>query len=139
MIDQKQLIGEVAAKNGIRLEPDDPAFALVTLNEAVLQDASATLTQEIRQVLKSFTESLAKTEHRAGKALAQDVKTAAAGLRRELNSDIEKASLKANELVTMVSAANARPAIMKWMVVGSVAALLLFVCGVLVGLKMVEH
>ena len=50
MIDQRQLIGQVAAKNGIRLEPDDPAFALVTLNEAVLQDASAALTQEIRQV-----------------------------------------------------------------------------------------
>src|SRR5215211_1840199 len=115
MIDQKQLIGRVAAKNGIRLEPDDPAFALVTLNEAVLQDASAALTQEIRQVLKSFTESLAKTEHRAGKALAQDVKTAAAELRRQLNSEIEKASLKANELVTTVSAANARPAIVKWM------------------------
>ena len=54
MIDQKQLIGHVAAKNGIRLEPDDPAFALVTLNEAVLQDASAALTQEIRQVLNEF-------------------------------------------------------------------------------------
>jgi hypothetical protein len=33
MIDQKHLIGQVAAKNGIRLEPDDPAFALVTLND----------------------------------------------------------------------------------------------------------
>lgn len=93
------MIGQVAAKNGIRLEPDDPAFALVTLNEAVLQDALASLTQDIRQVLNSFTESLAKTEHRAGKALAQDVKTAAAELRQELNSDIEKASLKANEFV----------------------------------------
>jgi len=38
-----------------------------------------------------------------------------------------------------VSAANARPIIVKWMAVGSVAALLLFVCGVIVGLKMVEH
>ena len=104
MVDQKQLIGQVAAKNGIRLEPNDPAFALVTLNEAVLQDASVALTQEIRQLLNSFTESLAKTEHRAGKALAQDVRTAAAELRRELNSAIEKASLKANELLTMVRA-----------------------------------
>lgn len=43
MIDQKQLIGQVAAKNGIRLEPDDPAFALVTLNEAVLQHTAAAL------------------------------------------------------------------------------------------------
>ena len=139
MVDQKQLIGQVAAKNGIRLEPDDPAFALVTLNEAVLQDASAALTQEIRQVLNSFTESLAKTEHRAGKALAQDVKMAAAELRRELNSDIERASLKADELVMKVSAANARPAIVKWAALGSLAALLLFLCGVVVGLKMVEH
>ena len=113
MIDQKQLIGQVAAKNGIRLEPDDPAFALVTLNEAVLQDASAALTQEIRQVLNSFAESLAKTEHRAGKVLAQDVKTAAAELRRDLNADVERASLKANDLVMKVSAATVRPAIVK--------------------------
>src|SRR5688500_12059458 len=118
MVDQRQLIGEVAARNGIRLEPDDPAFALVTLNEAVLQDASAGLAQEIRQVLNGFAESLAKTEHRAGKALAQDVKTAAAELRRELNSDVERASLKATELVMKVNAANRRPAIMKWMVIG---------------------
>src|SRR3954454_14052065 len=101
MIDQQQLIGKVAAKNGIRLEPDDPAFALVTLNEAVLQDASATLTQEIREVLTSFTESLSKTENRAGKTLAQEVRTAAAELRRELNDDIEAASRKANELVVV--------------------------------------
>jgi hypothetical protein len=138
-MDQKQLIGHVAAKNGIRLEPDDPAFALVTLNEAVLLDASIALTQEVRQVLNSFTESLAKTEHRAGKALAQDVKTAAAELRRELNTDIERASLKANELVMKVGAANTRPAIVKWTAVGSLAALLLFLCGVVVGLKIVEH
>ena len=139
MIDQKQLIGQVAAKNGIRLEPDDPAFALLTLNEAVLQDASAALTQEIRQVLNTFTESVAKTEHRAGKALAQDVKTAAAELRRELNDDVERASLKANDLVMKVSAATTRPAIVKWAAVGSLAALLLFLCGVVVGLKMGEH
>src|SRR6185436_14731201 len=102
-------------------------------------DASSALMQEMRQVLNSFAESLAKTEHRAGKALAQDVKTAAAELRRELNSDIEKASLNANELVMKVSAANARPAIIKWAAVGLLAAVLLFLCGVIVGLKIMEH
>lgn len=138
MIDQQQLIGHVAAKNGIRLEPDDPAFALVTLNEVVLQGASEALTQELRQMLNSFSEAVAKTEHRAGKALAQEVKTVAAVLRHELNSDIERASLKANELVTKVSAANARQVIVKWAAAGSLAALLLFLCGVILGLKMVE-
>ena len=139
MIDQKRLIGEVAAKNGIRLEPDDPAFALVTLNEIVLQDTVAALTHEIRSSLHSFAESLAKTENRAGKVLAHDVKVAAAELRRELNSDIENASLKAHELVNKVSAVNSRPVMMKWLATGSLAALLLFLCGVIVGRTMLGN
>ena len=139
MIDQKRLIGEVAAKNGIRLEPDDPAFALVTLNEMVLQDTVAALTHEIRSSLQSFAESLAKTENRAGKALAHDVKVAAAELRRELNSDIENASLKAHELVNKMSAVNSRPVMVKWLATGSLAALLLFLCGVVVGRTMLGN
>jgi hypothetical protein len=136
MIDQKRLIGEVAAKNGIRLEPDDPAFALVTLNEIVLQDTVAALTHEIRSSLHSFAESLAKTENRAGKVLAHDVKVAAAELRRELNSDIENASLKAHEIVNKVSAVNSSAVMVKWLATGSLAALLLFLCGVIVGRTM---
>jgi hypothetical protein len=139
MIDQKRLIGEVAAKNGIRLEPDDPAFALVTLNEIVLQDTVAALTQEMRSSLHGFAESLAKTENRAGKVLAHDVKVAAAELRRELNSDIENASLKAHELVNKVSAVNSSPVIVKWLATGSLAALLLFLCGVIVGRTMLGN
>jgi hypothetical protein len=139
MIDQKRLIGEVAAKNGIRLEPDDPAFALVTLNEIVLQDTVAALTHEIRSSLHSFAESLAKTENRAGKVLAHDVKVAAAELRRELNSDIENASLKAHELVNKVSAVNSSPVMVKWLATGSLAALLLFLCGVIVGRTMLGN
>ena len=139
MIDQKRLIGEVAAKNGIRLEPDDPAFALVTLNEIVLQDTVAALTHEIRSSLHSFAESLAKTENRAGKVLAHDVKVAAAELRRELNSDIENASLKAHELVNKVSAVNSRSVMVKWLATGSLAALLLFLCGVVVGRTMLGN
>jgi hypothetical protein len=139
MIDQKRLIGEVAAKNGIRLEPGDPAFALITLNEIVLQDTVAALTLEIRSSLQSFAESLAKTENRAGKVLAQDVKVAAAELRRELNSDIENASLKAHELVIKVSAVNSRPVMVRWLATGSLAALLLFLCGVVVGRTMLRN
>ena len=139
MIDQKRLIGEVAAKNGIRLEPNDPAFALVTLNEIVLQDTVAALTHEIRSSLHSFAESLAKTENRAGKVLAHDVKVAAAELRRELNSDIENASLKAHELVNKVSAVNSSPVTVKWLATGSLAALLLFLCGVIVGRTMLGN
>ena len=40
MFDVKQLIGEVAAQNGIRVEPNDPLFALVTMNKIVLDQAT---------------------------------------------------------------------------------------------------
>ena len=38
MTDRKRMIGEVAARHGIRLEEDDPAFLLVTLAELAMQE-----------------------------------------------------------------------------------------------------
>ena len=35
--DVMALIGEVAARHGITLRPDDPVFALVTVNQLVLE------------------------------------------------------------------------------------------------------
>lgn len=40
MPDMKQMISEVAAENGIRIEPGDPLFALVTLNRLVLEESA---------------------------------------------------------------------------------------------------
>ena len=40
MLDTKRLIAEVVARNGIRIDPDDPAFALVTLVQLVLEESS---------------------------------------------------------------------------------------------------
>ena len=133
MLDVKRLIGEVAAKNGIRLESDDPAFALVTLNQLVLEETVCQLNEQIASTLHQFTDALNKAENRAGKVLAQDVKAAAAELRKELNEDITKASLKARELVAEVSRAHSRPVMYKWMALGIVTALLSFVGGMLAG------
>jgi hypothetical protein len=44
-LDTKALIGEVAARHGVTLKPDDPAFALVTLNHLVLEQAVAGLNE----------------------------------------------------------------------------------------------
>jgi len=45
--DIKILIGEVAARHGVTLRPDDPAFVLVTVNQLVLEQAIAELVQRI--------------------------------------------------------------------------------------------
>jgi hypothetical protein len=136
-MDRKELIGKVAAKHGIRLEPDDPAFALVTLNEAVLQEASAALTQAMERRLKIFIEAFARIERMIGKTLAQTSKDAIAELYQERLADIEKASIKVNELIGRV--ADSRSFALKWLAVGGFIGLLLFACGVVVGAKWVRR
>jgi len=73
------MIGEVAAKHGIRLEPSDPAFALVTLNQLVLEETSTKLAQNLSTTLSQFADSLDKVERRAGSLVAQGLKTASVG------------------------------------------------------------
>src|SRR5690348_12136994 len=83
MLDVKQLIAEVAAQNGIRLEPNDPAFALVTLNQLVLEETANRLCSQVSAALARFTDSLSKAEHLAGRTLAHEVKAATAEIRRD--------------------------------------------------------
>jgi hypothetical protein len=133
MLDVKRLIGEVAARNGIRVESWDPAFALVTLNELVLEEIARRLTEEVHAGIAEFTEAVKNTEARAGKMLAQQVKQAAAELRREMQRDIEDARLKANEIVANVHRAHSRPAVIRWGAAGMIAGVALFGSGLWIG------
>jgi hypothetical protein len=90
MLDVKRLIGEVAAQNGIRLEPDDPAFALVTLNQLVLEETAKRVCDHVSITLAQFTESLSRGEHLAGRALAQEIKIVAADIRTEWMADFQR-------------------------------------------------
>jgi hypothetical protein len=65
----KRLISEVAAQDGIRVEPDDPLFALVTINRMVLEEATQELQNQAR--FAEFDASYQKAERRAGSILAQ--------------------------------------------------------------------
>src|SRR6185437_2479186 len=108
MIDIKRLIAEVAARDGIRVEPGDPAFALVTLNQLVLEDAAEQIREQIRAGVADFNQAVHKTEMRAGKVLGEEVKAVGAELRRELEQDIEKARLEANQIVQAVHQAHTK-------------------------------
>lgn len=133
MPDIDLLIGKVAEQNGIRLERDDPAFALVTLNELLLQETVDKLHAQIRSTLDEFTESVQRLDVRAGGLIAREVTQSAAGIRRELQQDIASASLQARELIRRVEVAHSRPAVARWMTIGIVCGLLLFACGVCLG------
>jgi hypothetical protein len=81
IVDIEKLIGEVAARNGIRIEPDDPAFALVTLNQLVLEQTVEHLVGQIRAAAGDFESAAERAQSRAGAALARGVAARSAQLR----------------------------------------------------------
>ena len=68
-----RLIAEVAARHGVLLKRDDAAFALVTLNQLVLEDAIKGLAAEIRVVTAEFESAFERVQRRAGAAVAKDL------------------------------------------------------------------
>jgi hypothetical protein len=75
-MDRKHMIGEVAARYGIRLEEDDPAFLLVTLAELMLRDAQDQFAAATRTAIAEYEEAAERVQKRAGKALAVAVRYA---------------------------------------------------------------
>ena len=129
----QRLIAEVAARNNVFLKPDDPAIALVTMNQLILDDAMDTIHGQIRATIAEFHASMQKAERRAGSILAQGVKESAVQMKRGLQNDIHVAGLKAREIVHLVNEAHRRPALIRWSAVGLVAGALLFGGGVWLG------
>jgi hypothetical protein len=134
MYDVKQLVAAVRARNGIRVEPDDPIFALVTINELVLEQVARRVSDEITTRLLAFNAGMDRTERRAGSMLAQDVKAAGAQMRAELQKDIDAAGMKAAYLVYKVAQAHKRPILIRWITVGLSSAVILLVFGFYVGM-----
>jgi hypothetical protein len=125
MYDSEQLIAAVRARNGIRIEADDPVFALVTMNELVLEDAVRRLSEGMDRRLANFSAGMDQTERRAGKLLSEDVRNAAVRIREEMQKDIEEAGMKAAYLVYKVDQAHKRPAVIRWIGVGLLSAMVL--------------
>jgi hypothetical protein len=133
LIDIQRLIGEVAARHRLLLKPDEPAIALVTMNQLILDSSLAAVHKEIRATIAEFHASMHKAEKRAGSMLAQGVKESAAQMREGLQTDIEMAGLKAREYVHLVNEAHRRPAMIRWSAVGLLAATLIFGGGIWLG------
>ena len=48
-INVERLLTEALTKHGIRLDPQDPAIVLVTLNRLVLEEAAKSVVDDIRK------------------------------------------------------------------------------------------
>lgn len=133
MLDKERIIAEVAARNGIRIERDDPIFAVLTVTQMALDDAGDQLEERIRALMSDFEANVRAVERLAGRAVGDQAKNHAAALKQELRSDINSAAAKATELVTRVHRAHERPNIVMWASVGLLCAVALFCSGVWFG------
>ena len=133
MPDIKRMVSEVASENGIRIEPGDPLFALVTMNRIVLEESAQKYYEYNQQLIAEFKESMKKAEARAGSMLAEKVKESAEKMREGLQSDIQLAGMRASEYVHRVNEAHRRPTIIRWVSVGLVTAAAIFAAGVWFG------
>jgi hypothetical protein len=133
MLDRERVIAEVAARNGIRIESDDPIFAVMTMTQLGLEESVQELEGKLKGIIAEFESNVRAVERRAGKILAQEVKDCARQTRCEIQSDITAAGLKARELVYSIHEAHQRPNLTVWASIGLLCGLALFSGGVWFG------
>ena len=131
--DVRAFAAKVFERHGIALKEDDPAFALVTLNELILRKLMADLLAEVDQHmtarLAEFEQTMQRVEARASKVLARQVRGSAGGLRRTLRKEIEVARLDVQRIMGEIRNAYRVGSLARWSVVAAVATLVVFGCG----------
>jgi hypothetical protein len=130
--DTKALIGEVAARHGVTLKADDPAFALVTLNHLVLEQAVAGLNEHAERIASEFEESLARLEARAGSFVGTEVRKAALEICQSLRA-VTTGGLTDKYQPTADAWQESVPLMSRWVVCGLLAGVVLFALGFLTG------
>jgi hypothetical protein len=69
----KRLVGEIASRYGIRLDENDPAFAIVRLNQLALEETSRDLIERMSVERREFEASVQRLQERAGRYVAGGV------------------------------------------------------------------
>jgi hypothetical protein len=131
-IDLKRLAAEVSAQHGIRMDPDDPMMAVVTLNRLVFEQAVGLALERVQASVRDFETAADKVQVRAGGALAQEIRDCGFELRQEIGKvfeDFPRVEPKNQNINGGCLSCTAR----KWLVVGLAIALSLFCLGIGVG------
>ena len=129
--DVKRLAAEISVQHGIRVDPDDPMMAVVTLNRLVLEQAVGEIVERLQAATRDFQDATEKVQLRAGSRLAREVRDSASALREEL---IEAGRLRAHQVTAETNRANSKPAVRWVLAVGVVIGILLFLSGFWMGI-----
>jgi hypothetical protein len=70
-LDLKELAAKVSVEHGIRVDPDDPIMAVVTLNRLVLEQATNEIVEEVRAATREFEHAAEGVQVQAGAFLVR--------------------------------------------------------------------
>lgn len=135
-VDTKRLSGEVAARHGLLIREDDPAMALVTMSEIVLEQVLKEAEVRFRGVLSEAEKSQKRSQQDVLVWVQEEMGRAGTALRAQVQRDIDAGRLQARELVIQLSQVYARSAVRRWVALGIVSGLLLVLVGVGLGLEL---
>ena len=135
-VDTKKLTSEVAARHGLLIRDDDPAMALVTMNEIVLEQVLERAQIRLQAILSEAETGQKKLQQEALGWVQDEIGYAGGALRVQLQRDMDAGRLQAKELVVQLSQIYARSAVRRWVAVGIVSGLVLLLLGVGLGLEL---
>jgi len=116
-MDRKRVIGEVAARHGVRLDEDDPALVLVTLTELMLEQARADFEATAQRATAELLEAAERVQYLAGIASAKAA----------------KATAHQEDGSTALRSATEQGMRLPWYLAGVISALALFLAGIWMG------
>ena len=98
--DIQTLIGEIAARNHIRIEDSDPIFAVCTINRLMMDEAFEALMVRVRAAIGEFEASARSVDAHAGKMLADQVRMSASAVERWRSRTITSvADVRSTEMI----------------------------------------
>ena len=136
LVDAKKLSGEVAARHGLLIREDDPAMALVTMSEIVLEQVLREAEVRLRSLLSEAEKGQKRAQQEMLVWVQEEMGSAGSALRVQLQRDIDAGRLQARELVTQLSQVYSRSAVRRWVAVGIVSGLLLILIGIGLGFEL---
>ncbi len=122
--DIRALIGEVAARHGIRLDADDPAFAIVTLNVLMLEEVLTEAFDKMEKLPRDWEVAAARVQGQSGERIAADTRTALQAIAQE--------KAKAAGAIPASRVAEKNNYVV-WIAVGVLSGLLLLILGYVLG------
>lgn len=119
-VDAKKLTAQVAARHGLLIREDDPAMALVTMSEIVLEQVLENAQVGLRGVLSEAEKGQKRSQQEAAVWVQEEIGRAGGALRAQLLRDIEAGRLQAKELVVQLAQRYSRSAVRRWIALGIV-------------------